>query len=88
MSNKFERSLGLRFISSISVLALISALIYVIFAGFNLTSTLIVFSAFGGLAGQAIYVGESIGECIVCFFEIAIESITSLFEAIGSIFNF
>ena len=51
-------------------------------------STLILFSTFGGLAGQAVYFGESFMECIVGFFEILVESIASIFEAIASIFSF
>ncbi len=88
MSNKFERSLGLRFISSVSALVLIGTLIYIIVAGFNLISTLILISAFSGLAGQAIFVGESFIECITSFFEILLESVLSIFEAIASVFNF
>lgn len=88
MSNKFKRSLGLRFASLVSVFVLSLTLGYVIFFGANLLSMLLLFSAFGGLAGQAIYVGESFGECVVGFFEIVIESIGSIVEGIGSIFSF
>jgi len=88
MSNKFERSLALRFISSISAFALFITIVYVIFVGFNLISTLILVTAFGGLAGQAVFVGESFTEWITSFFEILVESISSVFEAIVSVFNF
>jgi hypothetical protein len=88
MSNKFERSIGLRFISSVAALALICTVIYVIVAGFDLMSTLILVAASGGLVGQSVFFGESFVECIVGFFEILIESVSSVFEAIASVFNF
>lgn len=88
MSNKYERSLGLRLLGTLSTFALIFVLLYVLFVGFNLYSTLILVSAVSVLGGQAIFVTESAIECVVGFFEILLESIMAVFEFIGSIFNF
>ena len=88
MSNKYERSLGLRILGSFSAFALIFVLMYIVFAGFNLYSTLVLVSAITVIGGQAAFVGESVVECIVGFFEILLESLTTVFEVIGSIFNF
>jgi hypothetical protein len=88
MSNKYERPFVLRFIGSISAFSLMAATLYVIFSSFNLISTLILISAFGGLAGQAMYFGESFFECMAVFFEILVESIAAVFEAVASMFSF
>ncbi len=87
MGNKFERSLFLRFISSVATLALMFTIIYVIIAGFDLVSTLVLVTAFSSLAGQAIFTGESFFECVTVFLEMLVEGIASIFEAIASIFS-
>ena len=88
MSNKYERPILLRFLGSVSAFTLMFGLLYVFFAGLSLYSGLLLASAVGVLGGQAFFVGESAIECVVAFFEILVESITAVFEFIGSIFNF
>jgi hypothetical protein len=87
MSNKYQRSLVLRVLGSLSAFCLILALLYVVFAGISLYSSLIIVAAVGVLGGQALAVAESALECGVAFFEILLEGVMTLFEIIGSIFN-
>ena len=87
MNDKAEKSMGIRVLGSVSALTLIVAVVYVLVAGINLISSLILLAALGGLAGPAIAVGDGVTECIVGVFELFIEGIQQIFEAIISIFT-
>ncbi|MGX5172513.1 hypothetical protein ACUR5C_00635 [Aliikangiella sp. IMCC44653] len=88
MRNKYQRTLGLRILGTVSAFSIMFVLLYAFFAGFSLYSSLILVSAIGVLGGQAFVVGESVIECVVAFLEILLESIMGIFEFIGSLFNF
>jgi hypothetical protein len=87
MSNKYQRSLVLRVLGSLSAFCLMLTLLYVVFAGISLYSSLIIVAAIGVLGGQAFSVAESALECVVAFFEILLEGVMAIFEMIGSIFH-
>ena len=91
MSKKEKRHLGIRVLASISSLVIIISIVYMVFAGANLASSLILISALGGIAGPAIVAGDGFLSIIGGFFEIFFEGILSIFEGIaeifGSIFN-
>ncbi len=87
MKGNAERSMGSRVLGSVAALTLIVAVIYVLVAGINLISSLVILSALGGLAGPAIAVGDGFVECVVGIFEMFIEGIALLFEAIGNFFG-
>lgn len=91
MKDKEERHLGIRILASISSLVVIGAITYMLIAGADLASSLILISALGGIAGPAVVAGEGVLEIIGLFFEIFLEGILAIFEGIagifGSIFN-
>lgn len=61
--------------------------IYVLFAGFNLISSLILVSSFSGLAAPAVMAADSALECVTGFFEALLDGLLSIFESIGNIFG-
>jgi len=91
MSKKEKRHIGIRILASVSSLVIIVSITFMLIAGANLTSSLILISALGGIAGPAIVAGDGFLNIIDGFFEIFFEGILSIFEGIaeifGSIFN-
>ena len=87
MNSKENKSIGIRVLASVSSLVLIVSVVYVLIAGINLASTLVLVSAFGGLAGPAVASGGSVLECVTDIFEMFVEGIQSIFEAIAGIFS-
>ena len=87
MNSKEKKTTSIRLLASLSSLALIISVVYILVAGMNLASTLILVSSIGGLAGPAIATGDGIIECVTGFFEMFIEGIQSIFEAISGVFS-
>jgi len=87
MNSKEKKPFSIRLLASLSSLALIASVVYILVAGMNLASTLILVSALGGLAGPAIVTGDGIIECVTGFFKMFIEGIQSIFEVITEVFS-
>lgn len=87
MKSNSKRPIGVRALGAVSSLVIVFGVVYIVFAGINLASSLILLSAFGGLAGPAIVMGDSVVECITGIFEMFIEGIMAVFEFIGNLFG-
>ena len=87
MNSKEKKPTSIRLLASLSSLAVIISVVYILVAGMNLASTLILVSAVGGLAGPAIATGDGVVECVSGFFEMFIEGIQATFEVIAEVFS-
>ena len=87
MSEKKNRSVWVRILASVSSLAVIFSIVYILIAGVDALSTLVLLAAIGGLTGPAVVAGEGILEIIVGIFEMFLEGIGSILEAIADVFG-
>lgn len=87
MAKKKEKSLWVRLLLSISSLALIGAVTYIIIAGFNVVATVVLLSSFGSIAGTAILAADGIIDGAIGFFEVLIEGLLGVVEAITDVFT-
>ncbi|SIQ51526.1 hypothetical protein [Marinobacterium stanieri] len=78
-------------LGAISSLFLILTLLYILIAGFDAISTVILVSAFSGLAIPAVIYADGAIECVTGVFEMFAEGISAIFsgilDAIGSLFG-
>ncbi len=87
MNEKKERSIGVKILASASSLTLIVCVVILLFAGINYTTALVAAAAFGGLAVPAVVAGNTLTECVSGIFEMFLEGLSAIFEAIASIFS-
>lgn len=87
VDEKEKKPTGIRILGSVSSLLLVCSIIYILVAGFNLASTLILVAALGGLAGPAVVAGDGVAECLAGILEMFLEGIQSIFSAIADIFG-
>lgn len=87
MAKKKEKSPWVRLLQSISSLALMGAATYIIIAGFNVVATVVLLSSFGSIAGTAILAADGIIDGAIGFFEVLIEGLLGVVEAITDVFT-
>ncbi|ROR94892.1 hypothetical protein EDC56_3705 [Sinobacterium caligoides] len=87
MSEKKEKSIGVKALASVSSLTLIVCVVILLVAGTNLFTGLVAVAAFGGLTAPAVMTGDTLAECVSGVFEMFMEGISTIFEAIASIFS-
>lgn len=92
MEDKEQKPLLFRLLTSIGSLMLIGSLVYIVVAGIDYYSGVILAVAFLGLAGPCVVAGEGVFEILAGFVEIFVEGLTTalegVVEALGSLFNF
>ena len=85
MRNRKEKTLGLRFLSSISAFLLLGTGIYVFFAGIEVLSGALLTSAVVGLGTSSVMVGEGFVEIFLGFFEAFFDGVM---EVVGGFLDF
>ena len=91
MSNRKDKSTGIRLLSSLSAFMLLGAGIYIFIAGINYYSGAMVAAAVLGLGTSSVLAGEGFVEIFLGFFEAffdgLMEVVGGILDAISSIFG-
>lgn len=82
MENKKNRPIGMRLLLSVAAFLLIGSIVYILIAGINLYSGVILASAVLGLGIPSVSSGESVMEMIADFFELLIDGIVDAISGI------
>ena len=80
-----KKSIWIRLIGSVSSLAMIGCFIYIAVVGIDIASTLILASAFSGIAAPVVIAGEGFMECFVGIIEAFVEGVTGVLEVVGDV---
>lgn len=91
MGNRKDKPWYFRLLGSVSAFVLLGAVIYVVFAGFNMYSTSILLAGLTGVAVPGVVLGDTFLEMVLgafeTFFDGIMEVLGGIFEAISSIFG-
>jgi hypothetical protein len=82
-----KKSLGIRLLGATASLMLISSAIYIAFVSINLTSSLLMASAFGGLVVPSAIASNGFLECLIGTLEVFIEGIQSVLAIITELIS-
>ncbi len=82
-----KKSLGIRLLGATASLMLISSAIYIAFVSINLTSSLLMASAFGGLVVPSAIASNGFWECLIGTLEVFIEGIQSVLAIITELIS-
>lgn len=92
MSNRKEKSTGVRFLSCISAFLMVVAIGYISIAGINMYAGTMLIASVLGLGVPAISAGEGFMDSILGFFEMFLDGLMEVFggigDFIGSFFDF
>jgi hypothetical protein len=80
-----NKTLGLRLLGATSSLLLVGAVIYIAFVSINLTSSLLLTSALGGLVIPSALVSDGFLECVAGILGVFVEGALFVFEVIVGI---
>lgn len=91
MGNRKDKPPVMRLLFSLSAFALMGSVIYIIAAGFNAYSSVILVSAVLGLGVPSVASGDGLLDMVSgffeCFFEGIVDVVAGIAEAIGSLFG-
>lgn len=87
MEQRKPRHLFVRLINACSSLTVIAAVVYILFAGFTLTSTAVVTVAVVVLAAPVVSAGGSLVEMLSGILEAFIQGLMAIFDVIGSVIS-
>ena len=82
-----QKPLGIRLLGATASLMLISTAIYIAFVSINLTSSLLMASAFGGLVVPSAMASNEFLECLVGTLEVFIEGIRSAVTIVSELLS-
>ena len=85
---KKKRSLLTRFFCSGYSLTFLGAVLYLLLFGFEIIAATLVAVSFGGLATTSAVASEGVFEFLSTLIELFVEGISSIFDAIASLFSF
>lgn len=83
MNEKVKKSILLRITNSICAFALLGAVIYMVFAGFQAAALGVLFLSLAGIAGPVVASGEGLFEILAGVVEAIFEGIAAVFSAIA-----
>ena len=87
MKQRKPRHLFVRLINACSSLTVIAAVVYILFAGFTLTSTAVVTVAVVVLAAPVVSAGGSLVEMLSGILEAFMQGLMAIFDVIGSVIS-
>lgn len=87
MEQRKPRHLFVRLINACSSLTVIAAVVYILFAGFTLTSTAVVTVAVVVLAAPVVSAGGSLVEMLSGILEAFMQGLMAIFDVIGSVIS-
>ncbi len=87
MSDKQEKPIQVRVLNAVVSLALLASVVYILVAGIDLASSLILLAAIGGLAGPIVVSGAGVVEAVVGMFEAFVEGVLEILSAIADLLS-